>query len=173
MAYVRQRTSKSGSVSTTLIEAYRDNSGRPRQSILANLHGEPDTLHALAKLAAMRGALRQERDWLAQQVTDANQWLAQNGIVLSAQDPVLFLDAKDKRDEFARELAAVECKLTAIEKEGVAVKKHCTAAPEEIQAAIREYKKRHHDAECLVLGMEFINGGHLKEAKAKLRRLRR
>jgi hypothetical protein len=173
MAFVRKRTIGSGSVSTALIEAYRDDSGRPRQRSLANLHGEPDTLRALAKLAAMREAMRQERDWLAKQVADANQWLAQNGIALSAQDPVGFLDARGKRDDFARELAAVEAKLTKIEREGAVIKKHCAATPDEIQAAIREYKKRLHDAKCLVLGMEFINGGRLKEAKAKLRQLRR
>jgi hypothetical protein len=35
MAYVRKQA---GSLSTTLVEAYRDKSGRPRQRILANLH---------------------------------------------------------------------------------------------------------------------------------------
>src|SRR6516164_9919101 len=72
MAYVRKRTTKAGSVSTMLVEAYRDKSGHPRQRILANMHGEPDTLRALAKLAAMREGLRQERDWLAQQAADAS-----------------------------------------------------------------------------------------------------
>ena len=48
MAYVRKRTTKAGSVSTTLVESYRDETGRPRQRVLANLHGEPDTLRALA-----------------------------------------------------------------------------------------------------------------------------
>jgi len=88
MAFIRKRTSKNGKLSTALIEAYRDKAGRPCQRILANLHGEPDTLHALAKIAAMREGLRKEREWLAKQVADADQWFAQNGIVLSASDPV-------------------------------------------------------------------------------------
>jgi hypothetical protein len=50
MAYVRQRTTKTGAVSTALVESYRDAQGRPRQRLLANLHGEPDTLRALARL---------------------------------------------------------------------------------------------------------------------------
>jgi hypothetical protein len=33
-----------------LVEAYRDAQGRPRQRRLANLHGEPDGLQALARL---------------------------------------------------------------------------------------------------------------------------
>ena len=61
MAYVRKRTTKAGSPSTTLVEAYRDRRGRPRQRVLANLHGEPDTLRALAKLACMHEVLSEQR----------------------------------------------------------------------------------------------------------------
>ena len=61
MAFVRTRGTTTG-----LIEAYRDENGRPRQRLLANLHGEPDTLSALAKLAARRKALRTELDALGQ-----------------------------------------------------------------------------------------------------------
>jgi hypothetical protein len=53
--------SKAGSVSTALIEAYRDKNGRPRQRVLANLHGEPTTLRALAKLAVTHDLLLEER----------------------------------------------------------------------------------------------------------------
>ncbi len=58
MAFVRRRTTTSGGlfttpgVCTTLIESYRDTSGRPRQRILANLYREATPLEALAKLAA-------------------------------------------------------------------------------------------------------------------------
>jgi len=44
---------KAGMLSTTLIEAYRDENGLPRQRVLANLRGETNTLRALAKLAVM------------------------------------------------------------------------------------------------------------------------
>jgi hypothetical protein len=33
MAYVRTRATRAGTVSTTLVEAYRDETGRPRQRI--------------------------------------------------------------------------------------------------------------------------------------------
>ena len=40
MAYVRRRWTKADNVSTTLVESYRDEAGRPRQHILANLYQE-------------------------------------------------------------------------------------------------------------------------------------
>jgi hypothetical protein len=61
MAYVRQRTTKAGALSTALVEAYRDEQGRPRQGVLANMQGEPDTLRALARLIVQRAALRKHR----------------------------------------------------------------------------------------------------------------
>ena len=54
MAYVRQRITKAGTVSTALVESYRDGQGEPRQRVLVNLHGEPDTLRALARLTVRR-----------------------------------------------------------------------------------------------------------------------
>jgi hypothetical protein len=62
MAYVRKRTTKAGAPSTTLVEAYRDKSGRPRQRVLADLHGEPNILRALAKLAAKHSVLSEQRE---------------------------------------------------------------------------------------------------------------
>jgi hypothetical protein len=35
MAYIKTRTTKAGSISTALVEAYRDEKGRPRQRLLA------------------------------------------------------------------------------------------------------------------------------------------
>ena len=40
----------------------RDDNGRPRQRILANLHGEPGTLEALVKLAFQREDRQRFRD---------------------------------------------------------------------------------------------------------------
>ena len=68
MAFVRTR-----GTTTALFEAYRDEEGRPRQRLLANLHGESDTLNALAKLAARRKALRTELDALRQDEVGADQ----------------------------------------------------------------------------------------------------
>jgi hypothetical protein len=44
-------------------------------------------------------------------------------------------------------------------------------ASDEIQAAIRAFNQKHHDAKCLVLGMEFVQRTKLQEALTKLRRL--
>ena len=45
--------------------------------------------------------------------------------------------------------------------------KHCDATPDEIQAAVRDYKKALKDAEAGVLGSEHIH----RELKKNLRRL--
>jgi hypothetical protein len=74
MAYIRTRTAKGGTISTTLVEAYRDEQGRPRQRVLANLHGETGLLKALAKLAAQREALRKEKEALAADAVAANKF---------------------------------------------------------------------------------------------------
>jgi len=79
-----------------------------------------------------------------------------------------------QREWVLKRQAQVEAALAAIQRDGAVIKKHCSATPEEIQVAIRAYQKRHHDAQCLVLGMEAAQGAHgwrLKEAKASLRRL--
>jgi hypothetical protein len=42
-----KRTTKAGTISTTLVEAYCDKQGRPHQRVLANLHGKPTALAAV------------------------------------------------------------------------------------------------------------------------------
>ena len=68
-----------------------------------------------------------------------------------------------------KRIAKVEADLTTIQKDGAAIQKQCAATPDEIQTAIQAYKQKLHDAECLVLGIEF----GIKDAKAALRRLSR
>jgi len=38
MPHIAQRKTKAGSLSTALVQSYRDEQGRPRQRLLANLH---------------------------------------------------------------------------------------------------------------------------------------
>jgi hypothetical protein len=76
-----------------------------------------------------------------------------------------------KRERVLRRLAKVEADLATIAKDGVVIKKHCSATSDEIQVAIRAYKKEVDDAEALVLGMEFGLHSELKAAKARLRRM--
>jgi hypothetical protein len=61
MAYVRRRITKAGEFSTALVEAYRDDQGRPRQRLLVNMHGEPDILRALARLAVQATLVTDQR----------------------------------------------------------------------------------------------------------------
>jgi hypothetical protein len=68
-------------------------------------------------------------------------------------------------------MAKVESDLAAIQKDGAVIKKHCSATPDEVQAAIRAFKEKFHEAEAMSLGMEFGLREQLKEVKAKLRRL--
>jgi hypothetical protein len=175
MTYVRTRKTKADTVSTALIEAYRDDRGRPRQRVLANLHGEPDTLSALAKLAAMRDDLRKELTSLVEakpgfdEVYEVVTTRTLQGHVYSASDRREIDKGLRQRERMGKRILEIEDRLKAIGRDGVVIKKHCTATPDEIQAAIKAFQKKHHDAECLVLGMEF----RLKDAKATLLRMQR
>jgi chromosome segregation ATPase len=173
MAYVKTRTTGAGSVSTALVEAYRDESGRPRQRLLANLHGEPDTLSALAKLAARRDALRKEKDALTADAAEANRFYevvttnTLQGRQYSASERKEIDTLLRQRDRLVARLAKIETDLATIQRDGIAIKKHCSATPDKIQAAIKAYKQKLDDADAQAVGGEYM----LKEAKAKLRRL--
>jgi hypothetical protein len=173
MAYVRTRTTKSGAVSTALVESYRDEMGRPRQRLLANLHGEPTALTALAKLAARRDALRKEQAALNAEAVDANEFYnivtqqTLHGHQYSADERKEIDRLMRQRHRLLRRLEKIEAELAAIAKNGAFIKKHCSATADEIQAAIRAYKQKLHDAEALVLGMEW----GLRKHRRELRRL--
>jgi chromosome segregation ATPase len=172
-----RETTRAGTISTALVEAYRDKQGRPRQRVLANLRGEPDPLKALAKLAAQRQALRKESKALVAEAEAANRFYevvtqnALHGFQYSAEQRKEIDDLMRQRERLLRRLAKVEASLATIEKEGAIIKKHCTASPDEIQAAIRAYKTELRDAEALVFGLELAANDELKRAKAALRRL--
>ena len=171
MAYVRTRTAKSGARSTALVKSYRDEMGRPRQRLLANLHGEPTALTALAKLAARRDALRKDRVSLNADAVQANEFYnivtqqTLHGHQYSADDRKEIDRLMRRRDRLLRRMAKIEADLTAIAKNGAAIKKHCTATPDEIQTAIRAYRQKLHNAEARVLGMEYGLHEHRKELR--------
>jgi hypothetical protein len=173
MAYIRRRTTKAGAVSTALVESYRDEKGRPRQRLLANLHGEPDTLSALSKLAAQRETLRKEREALATDAIEANKFYeivtqqTLHGRQYSAPERKEIDGLMRKREHLLRRLAKVEGDLTTIQKDGAIIKKHCSATPDEIQAAVRAYQQKCSDAEAQMLGSELF----YKQAKAAFRRM--
>jgi hypothetical protein len=177
MAFVRTRRSKAGAISTVLLEAYRDDQGRPRHRVLANLHGEPDLLNALAKLAARREALRKEQKTLDAEAVDANKFyeiVTQKTLAghQHSETERKEIDGLMRlREHLLRRLEKIEADLAVIQKDGAVIRKHCTATADEVQAAIHAYKQRHRDAEVLVLGMELMQREKFKKARAKLRRL--
>jgi hypothetical protein len=150
MTYIRRRSTKAGSVSTALVESYRDDKGRPRQRLLANLHGEPDIVSALAKLEFRWDNLSKQKD----------EW---------AED-----QARSEDDE----LMAAEFfgdRLAATENEISVIKKHCSATPGEIQVAIAAHKIALERAVALAQGAFMSTWPHedaYKAAKVKLRRMR-
>jgi chromosome segregation ATPase len=177
MAFVRTRPKGEGSVSTALVEAHRDEKGRPRQRSLANLHGEPDLLSALAKLAVRRDDLRKEKDAMAADAVQADKFyeiVTLNSLLgkqYNAEQRKEIDTLLRQRDHLLARMAKIEADLATIQKDGLVIKNHCSATPEQIQAAIKAYKKKRDDAEALVVGMECALQIQLTEAKATLRRL--
>jgi chromosome segregation ATPase len=178
MAYVVHRTTKAGSVSTALVESYRDGGGRPRQRLLANLYGEPDTLRALAKLAVQRDLLRKEKGEMAAEMVHANtvyETVTQNalrGHQYSGSERKEIDHLMRRRDGLLKRLAKIERTLGVIERDGAVIKKHCTATPDEVQTAVREHQRALRDAEAEALGWEVAADLQRREVRARLRRLR-
>ncbi len=173
MAFVRRRTTTAGAVSTTLVEAYRDENGRPRQRILANLHGADTLLEALAKLAAQRELLKKEKAELEPELEGAARFYETfTTAVLTGRK---YSSAKRKeidrlmraRARLLKRAEKVDADLARIQKDGAAIRKHCDASPTEVQAAIRKYKKELATTEALALGAEFYGA----RAKQDFRRL--
>jgi hypothetical protein len=173
MAFVRKRETKTGAISTALVEAYRDEGGRPRQRVLANLRGADTALEALAKLAAQRHELKKERKRLQPDLKVATQF--HNGWMIAMADGQRFSVQERKdidrllkaRKKLLKRSEKVDVLLAQIECEGAIIKKHCDASPDEIQAAIKTFQKKLNVAQTLVMGAEVI----LYKAKEDLRRL--
>jgi len=130
MAYFRQRITKAGTVSTALVESGQ---GEPRQRVLVNLHGEPDTLRAVARLTVRRTSLLAERKELASGKAD------NDGKVVSAT-------------EASEVIASIDTKLAALAREQAILEQHCTATSKRIQAATQAYQRELKDAALAVLG---------------------
>ena len=173
MAFVRRRNTKSGGLSTALVESYRDASGRPRQRILANLYGAETPLEALAKLAAQRERLRKERAFRQSELdgtAEDYKVVTMGGLQGHRFTP----QERKKIDRFLSDRRRVEARikkidsaLARVQKEGVVVRKHCTASQAEIQTAVRRYKKQLGEAEAAAVVSE-----HMHDlTKKKLRRL--
>ena len=153
MAFIRKRRTSSGNLSATLVEPYRDNAGRPRQRVLANLYGCETMLEALAKLSAQRLRLRQERKEIESMLAKTAEWAAV--AVRFATDPAEFKRAgitaqeyqelsqlmKGRKKAKAR-LDRIDALLGRIQKDGAVIRKHVDGTEQDVQKAIKDYQKK-------------------------------
>ena len=156
MAFIRRRVTERGTTSTTLVEAYRDEEGRPRQRVLANLYGTDSTLAALAKLAALRERLREEKGKLDPGVEELDR--IYSGVMANVAGGHRYAPTERREiDRLMRErkrrmkrIETVNADLERIQRDGAVISKHCDASDEEIQGAIRSYQKELREAHsCL------------------------
>lgn len=173
MAFVRSRTTRAGTVSTALVESYRDENGKPRQRVLVNLYGTSSTLDALANLAAQRQMLKDERAKLAPELRDAA--LFYKTVMTASVDGRRFSVEERKeidpllraRKRLLKRAEKVDSILARIQKDGAIIRKYCDASQDETQAAIRRYKKSLNEKEMMILGSEVF----LEQAKRDFRRM--
>jgi hypothetical protein len=153
--FVRKRTTRAGSISTALVEAYRDHDGRPRHRILANLHGEPDVLSAIAKLARLRDALWDEQDDMVKEVEE--------------------ISGVDEKRQRVRHLLPrfdqIEATVPRIDREVAAIRKYCSATDEEFEVAYKAFAGRLTEAARYALGVRIREGKRIKDADTGVRRL--
>lgn len=168
MAFIRRRTTKNGVTSTALVESYR-RAGKPRHRILANLHGAASAAEALGRLAAERDGLRKERAKLEPHISNAQDWV---DLEEELFDLILGCEKRKEVDETLRwgkrllkRIAEIDLRLARIQKEGVIIKKHCSAGPEEIRAHASRWAKHLYDMECFKLGQKFMLAQGLAEMR--------
>jgi hypothetical protein len=162
MAFVKVRKTKTGVVSTVLVESYRDDNGRSKHRVLANLHGCEDTLHAMARLAAHRDCLRKERAELEPNVGPAERFYEAitlntlHGHVYSAEDRKDIDRLLKARKRLLNRIAAIDRKLAEIAKEGAIIKPHCQANSDEIRALVGKYQKEMRNKGAFELGLRLM-----------------
>ena len=144
MAFVRRRTTKAGTVSTTLVESYRNEQGEPRQRVVANLHGADTPLEALAKLAAQREQLREERAALEPDLEGAAGFYESitaaslGGHKFATHERQEIDRLMTARGRLLRRVEKLDSTLVRIQRDGAAIKQHVAASDDQIQAAIRD-----------------------------------
>jgi hypothetical protein len=169
MAFIRKRTTKTGALSTALVESYRDEFGRPRLRLLANLHGAETLEVALGRLAAERDRLRKQRGELEPYLPYAAKFYevvtfnTLHGHRYSTEERQEIDKLMRQRKRQLKRVAEIDSRLARIQREGVAIKKHCSATAEAIRAEAEKHAKYLHDLECLKLGMQFHEGMMLDE----------
>lgn len=160
-------------MSTHLVESYRDEQGRPRQRVLANMHRMPDIVSTLAKLAVQRDRLRKERDQLTPEIEQAEQFyraimtntLAGHRYRADQRKEIDRLMRLRKR--FLKRAKEIEKTLSIIQKDGAVIRKHCPAANAEIQEAAKKYRQELERTEAIVA----LNELSRRKSREDLRRL--
>ncbi len=161
MAFIRKRKTRTGVVSTALIESYRGENG-PRHRVLANLHGTHTLIAALGRLAALRSRLRNERARLEPDIGPAEKFYQVMTSATLAKKVWTSEQRKEidqllrARKRLLRRVAKIDSQLDKIQREGVAIKKHCTTTDTEIRAEAAKWAKRLEDDEALELGKAFM-----------------
>ena len=177
MAFIRKRITKIGAVSTALGESYRDG-GKVRHRLIANLHGAETLAIALGRLAAERDRLRKERAAQEPDLESARQFHKMVFLAGVAGDrygdfdmekttPQKVEQCYKKAEQILKRVAEIDSRLDKIQKEGAAIKKHCTASPDEIRAEAEKHAKYLHELECLELGLAYGGRGKSIKAQAK------
>jgi chromosome segregation ATPase len=174
MAFIVRRTTKTGAISTALVESYRGPDGKPHHRWLANLRGSETLQAALGRLAAERDRLRKERAGiepelpLAEKFYEAIMTNIRTGHRYSADELKEIDKLMRQRKRLLKRVAEIDAELARIQTEGVTIKKHCAATAEAIRAEAEKHAKHLDDLEALKLGMKFHEHMMLNEfAKGK------
>ena len=173
MAYIKRRTTKSGDLSTALVESYRNEAGKPRQRILANLHGAESLVAALGRLAAERDRLRKERHQLEPDIPHMEKFY--EVVTLNTLNGHRYGDEERKeidllmkaRKRLLKRIAEIDAQLDGIQKDGATIKRHCQASSDEIRAEAQIHAKRLHEFDCVKLGLEMMRASELAQHKPR------
>ena len=133
-------------VSTALVESYRQD-GKIRHRLIANLHGAESLVAALGRLAAEWEALGRERAELEPSIPHAEEFYqvittaVRNGHVWSPDQRKEIDRLLRDRKRLLKRMTTIDKQLERIQREGAAIKKHCTATAEEIRAEAAAHAK--------------------------------
>lgn len=172
MAFIRTRKTRTGVISTALVESYRRD-GKSRHRIIANLHGAESLTVALGRLAAKRDRFREERQRLEPSIKDATKFYevfttaTMDGRAWTAEERVEIGRLLRQRKRLLKRGAEIDKQLDRIQCEGVAIKKHSTASADEIRAEAVKHAKYLYDRECFELGMMMSRNPDLIEKVLK------
>jgi multidrug efflux pump subunit AcrA (membrane-fusion protein) len=137
------------------------------------MHGEKTALAALAKVAAMRASLREEKADLdkaqAQLEPIYEDWMQAigTGCRLTKANRRKCDKVVKMRKTMQKRTAEIETRLAKLNRDGAEIKKHCTSSDDEIQAEIRAYRQRAAEVQSEAAATEFM----ASEQRKNLRRV--